>query len=224
MKIKFNVIKNKITESHGIDFTPKKSNDSDTGFDVRAYAIKVDDNFIWENWDSYCIGSNNSVTVGIGASLVQGNEIQVATLNDVHYLFNLMMKYINANVKLLTQSVSDNEKKEMLEGLNNELQEYGNLSELSLIPSSQIQSRSGLAFKSGITAFNGQIDKTYDNQIWVKLTNNSNETYAMKFGERIGQLRIDLIPKIDEVEVNNVETMQELDLNGRGGFGSTGKI
>lgn len=93
---------------------------------------------------------------------------------------------------------------------------------IKLIPCSQIQSRSGLGFKTSVVAFNGQIDNTYNKEILVKLTNESAHVRTIKKGEKIGQLRIDFIP-FTEAEAIIVKSLEELQEGSRGGFGSTGK-
>jgi dUTP pyrophosphatase len=54
----------------------------------------------------------------------------------------------------------------------------------------KIESRSGLAFKHNILAFQGIIDNPYRGEIGVKLFNFSEQTYKVQKGDRVAQLVI----------------------------------
>jgi dUTP pyrophosphatase len=85
----------------------------------------------------------------------------------------------------------------------------------------QIRPRSGLAIKQGITCLNtpGTIDADYRGEIKIILINLSNETQTIQSGERIAQMVIQKVEKIDwELSVEIKETDRSA-----GGFGSTGK-
>jgi len=81
--------------------------------------------------------------------------------------------------------------------------------------------RSSLGMKKGITLPNavGVIDSDYRGQIFVALTNISDEDYTIHVGERIAQLVV--MP----VCVANISIVEELPdtQRGEGGFGSTGR-
>jgi dUTP pyrophosphatase len=85
----------------------------------------------------------------------------------------------------------------------------------------QIRPRSGLAAKHGITLVNtpGTIDADYRGEIKVILINHGEETFEINEGERIAQMVVAPVTRIewDEVEELNDTT------RGKGGFGSTGK-
>ncbi len=84
----------------------------------------------------------------------------------------------------------------------------------------QIRPRSGLALKKGISMVNtpGTIDSDYRGEIGVILINLGNEEVHIEAGERIAQLVICPIVKVNIEEVENLsETVR-----GSGGFGSTG--
>ena len=85
----------------------------------------------------------------------------------------------------------------------------------------QVRPRSGLAVKQGITCLNtpGTIDADYRGEIKVILINLSNESQPLQNGDRIAQLVIQKVEKIDW------ELSAELEQTERntGGFGSTGK-
>ena len=85
----------------------------------------------------------------------------------------------------------------------------------------QVRPRSGLAFKHGITVLNtpGTIDSDYRGEIKVLLINLSNEVYKIQLNERIGQLILSKVYRLDfEVKEDLSETKR-----GEGGFGHTGK-
>lgn len=84
----------------------------------------------------------------------------------------------------------------------------------------QIRPRSGLAIYAGITILNtpGTIDSDYRGEIKVILHNTSEETFNILIGDRIAQMVICPIIKVE------LEEVEELDSTERGinGFGSTG--
>ena len=85
----------------------------------------------------------------------------------------------------------------------------------------QIRPRSGLAVKQGITCLNtsGTIDDDYRGEIKIILINLSNETQIIQSGERIAQMVIQKVEKINwELSVEIEDTNRSA-----GGFGSTGK-
>lgn len=84
----------------------------------------------------------------------------------------------------------------------------------------QIRPRSGMAYKNGISVLNapGTIDADYRGEIKVLLVNLSNESYAIKPGERIAQMVIAEHAQANWQEVNK---LAETDRS-EGGFGSTG--
>ena len=85
----------------------------------------------------------------------------------------------------------------------------------------QIRPRSGLAFKHGITILNtpGTIDSDYRGEIKVVLINLSNTSFAINPGDRIAQM---ILMPILKVDFETVEALPET-IRGSGGFGSTGK-
>lgn len=88
----------------------------------------------------------------------------------------------------------------------------------------QVRPRSGLAAKHGISVLNapGTIDADYRGEIKVVLVNLSNEPFSINPGERIAQMVVAKHERIDWVEVESVEQLEESE-RGAGGFGSTGK-
>ena len=86
--------------------------------------------------------------------------------------------------------------------------------------SADIQPRSGLAAKYGVTVANspGLCDPDYRGEIKVILINLSNENFVVNPGERIAQL---VIRHFEKVKWNEVATLDETE-RGEGGFGHTG--
>lgn len=85
----------------------------------------------------------------------------------------------------------------------------------------QVRPRSGLAIKHGITLLNtpGTIDSDYRGEIKVIVVNLSKEKYTIENGERIAQLVLQKVYKMDleeSLELNSTERNE-------GGFGHTGK-
>ncbi len=85
----------------------------------------------------------------------------------------------------------------------------------------QVRPRSGLAAKHGISLVNtpGTIDSDYRGEVKIILINLSNDKYTIQPGERIGQLVLQKVYKMNFVECNELtETVRDA-----GGFGHTGK-
>ncbi len=85
----------------------------------------------------------------------------------------------------------------------------------------QVRPRSGLAARQGITCLNspGTIDADYRGELKVILVNLSNEPQSIHPGERIAQIVIQQVERVELIQVNELtETTR-----GQGGFGHTGK-
>ena len=82
----------------------------------------------------------------------------------------------------------------------------------------RVAPRSGLAMKKGINVGAGVIDADYRGKVGVCLFNHSNDTFAVKTGDRIAQLILERISTPPVAEVDALETTER----GTGGFGSTG--
>ncbi|MCA6440136.1 MAG: dUTP diphosphatase [Sediminibacterium sp.] len=84
----------------------------------------------------------------------------------------------------------------------------------------QVRPRSGLALKQGITCLNspGTVDADYRGELKVLLINLSAEMQVINNGDRIAQL---VIQQVERIEWEEVETLEET-IRGVGGFGSTG--
>lgn len=85
----------------------------------------------------------------------------------------------------------------------------------------QVRSRSGLAAKRGIFVLNspGTIDSQYRGEIKVILYNVGDDSYEVRKGERIAQLVLQKVPKINWKPVNKLSKTKR----NEGGLGSTGK-
>lgn len=86
----------------------------------------------------------------------------------------------------------------------------------------QVRPRSGLADRAGISLTNcvGTIDSDYRGEVTLLVINHGDEPYTFAPGERIGQLIVSAIPKVEIIEIDNVDHDT---LRGSGGFGSTGR-
>ena len=85
----------------------------------------------------------------------------------------------------------------------------------------QIRPRSGLAAKNSISVLNtpGTIDSDYRGELKVILFNHSNNDFLINNKDRIAQMILTPVVKMDLEETDNLpETIR-----GEGGFGSTGK-
>lgn len=85
----------------------------------------------------------------------------------------------------------------------------------------QIRPRSGLAIKQGITCLNtpGTIDADYRGEIKVILINLSAEPQTINPSDRIAQMVLQKVERIQWVSVTELNESER----GSGGFGSTGK-
>ena len=85
----------------------------------------------------------------------------------------------------------------------------------------QIRPRSGLAAKNNITVLNtpGTIDSDYRGEIKVIIYNHGDDDFIINNGDRIAQMVLSPIIKMDLEEVKNLPKT----IRGEGGFGSTGK-
>jgi len=85
----------------------------------------------------------------------------------------------------------------------------------------QIRPRSGLAIKQGITCLNtpGTIVSDYRGEIKIILINLSDVSHVVLNGDRIAQMVLQAVEKINWEEV----TLLSETLRNNGGFGSTGK-
>ena len=85
----------------------------------------------------------------------------------------------------------------------------------------QIRPRSGLAAKNNISVLNtpGTIDSDYRGELKIILFNHSNHDFVVNNNDRIAQMVLTPVAKIELEEANELPKT----LRGEGGFGSTGK-
>ena len=85
----------------------------------------------------------------------------------------------------------------------------------------QIRPRSGLAAKNNIGVLNspGTIDSDYRGEIKVIIYNHGKEDFIINNGDRIAQMILTPIIKMELEETTNLSNT----IRGKGGFGSTGK-
>jgi dUTP pyrophosphatase len=88
----------------------------------------------------------------------------------------------------------------------------------------QVRPRSGLAVKHGVTVLNapGTIDEDYRGELQVALVNLSDTPYAIAPGDRIAQLVVAPITRVEVVQVDTLQALGSTD-RGTGGFGSSGR-
>ena len=85
----------------------------------------------------------------------------------------------------------------------------------------QVRPRSGLAAKNNISVLNtpGTIDSDYRGEIKIILFNHGNENFLINNKDRIAQMVLTPIVKMQLEETNELPDTKR----GKGGFGSTGK-
>ena len=85
----------------------------------------------------------------------------------------------------------------------------------------QIRPRSGLAAKDNISVLNtpGTIDSDYRGEIKVILFNHGNDNFVINNKDRIAQMVLTPVAKIEFEETDNLP----ITMRGDSGFGSTGK-
>ena len=93
--------------------------------------------------------------------------------------------------------------------------------DLILVPTQgyyvRITSKSGLAFKYGLSVEGGVVDPDYRGNVGVLLRNNSNVGHTLKQGEAMAQVIMERAAMPEVVEIKIVRDTQR----GAGGFGST---
>lgn len=85
----------------------------------------------------------------------------------------------------------------------------------------EVRSRSGLAKNHGVFVLNspGTIDSDYRGEIKVILMNLGDEPFKVNIGDRIAQLVISPITRVEVFEVEELSSTERND----GGFGHTGR-
>ena len=85
----------------------------------------------------------------------------------------------------------------------------------------QVRPRSGLALRAGVTVLNapGTIDSDYRGEVQVLLVNLGHEVAIVRHGDRIAQLVVAPVARIEWAEDASLAAT----VRGAGGFGSTGR-
>ncbi len=108
-----------------------------------------------------------------------------------------------------------------LQPMERQLIPTGIFIELPVGYEAQVRPRSGLALKQGITCLNspGTVDADYRGELKVILINLSNTEQLIHPGDRIAQLVVSTVEKVDWHPVSELNETVRSD----GGFGHTGK-
>jgi len=87
----------------------------------------------------------------------------------------------------------------------------------------QVRPRSGMAARHGVTVLNapGTIDEDFRGEVQVLLVNHGGEAFTIESGDRIAQLVVAPVTKV-QIHAVSDETALGGTERGEGGFGSTG--
>ena len=145
-------------------------------------------------------------------------------------MVKVLIKKLDPKVKLPSYKTKGSSGMDLMAFINNPIKVSPNTS--VLIPTGlsiaipedveiQIRPRSGLAAKSNIGILNtpGTIDSDYRGELKVILFNHGNKEFIINNNDRIAQMVLMPVLKIDFEEVDELPNT----LRGSGGFGSTGK-
>ena len=145
-------------------------------------------------------------------------------------MVKVLVKKLDSKVKLPSYKTKGSSGMDLMAFINNPIKVSPNTS--VLIPTGlsiaipedveiQIRPRSGLAAKSNIGILNtpGTIDSDYRGELKVILFNHGNKEFIINNNDRIAQMILMPVLKVDFEEVDELPNT----LRGSGGFGSTGK-
>tara|TARA_B100000579_G_scaffold184045_1_gene149972 strand:- start:1180 stop:1617 length:438 start_codon:yes stop_codon:yes gene_type:complete len=145
-------------------------------------------------------------------------------------MVKVLVKKLDSKVKLPSYKTKGSSGMDLMAFINNPIKVFPNTS--VLIPTGlsiaipedveiQIRPRSGLAAKSNIGILNtpGTIDSDYRGELKVILFNHGNKEFIINNNDRIAQMILMPVLKVDFEEVDELPNT----LRGSGGFGSTGK-
>jgi len=145
-------------------------------------------------------------------------------------MVKVLVKKLNPNVELPKYKTEGSSGLDLMAFIDNPIKISPNTS--ALIPTGisvaisndleiQIRPRSGLAVKSSVTVLNtpGTIDSDYRGEIKIILFNHGKEDFIIKNKDRVAQMILVPIIKIEFEEVDELPNT----IRGSGGFGSTGK-
>lgn len=111
------------------------------------------------------------------------------------------------------------QQKVLLEPLERILIPTGLSIEIPLGYEIQVRPRSGISLKEGKVCILGTIDSDYRGEIGIILANIGNEIIVLSPNERIAQI---VLKKVEKIEFEEVSELSETE-RGTGGYGSTGK-
>ena len=145
-------------------------------------------------------------------------------------MVKVLVKKLNPNVELPKYKTEGSSGLDLMAFIDNPIKISPNTS--ALVPTGisvaisndleiQIRPRSGLAAKSSVTVLNapGTIDSDYRGEIKIILFNHGKEDFIIKNKDRVAQMILVPIIKIEFEEVDELPNT----IRGSGGFGSTGK-
>ena len=145
-------------------------------------------------------------------------------------MVKVLVKKLNPNIELPKYKTEGSSGLDLMAFIDNPIKISPNTS--ALIPTGisvaisndleiQIRPRSGLAAKSSVTILNtpGTIDSDYRGEIKIILFNHGKEDFIIKNKDRVAQMILVPIIKIEFEEVDELPNT----IRGSGGFGSTGK-
>ena len=145
-------------------------------------------------------------------------------------MVKVLVKKLNPNVELPKYKTEGSSGLDLMAFIDNPIKISPNTS--ALIPTGisvaisndleiQIRPRSGLAVKSSVTILNtpGTIDSDYRGEIKIILFNHGKEDFIIKNKDRVAQMILVPIIKIEFEEVDELPDTKR----GEGGFGSTGR-
>ena len=145
-------------------------------------------------------------------------------------MVKVLVKKLDPNVELPKYKTEGSSGLDLMAFIDNPIKILPNTS--ALIPTGisvaisndleiQIRPRSGLAVKSSVTVLNtpGTIDSDYRGEIKIILFNHGKEDFIIKNKDRVAQMILVPIIKIEFEEVDELPNT----IRGLGGFGSTGK-
>ena len=145
-------------------------------------------------------------------------------------MVKVLVKRLNSKIKLPEYKTSGSSGMDLMAFIENPIKISPNT--LKIIPTGlslaipedleiQIRPRSGLSakFNLGILNTPGTIDSDYRGELKIILFNHGNNDYVVNNSDRIAQMVLTPIIKMELEEVNELPKT----LRGSGGFGSTGK-
>ena len=145
-------------------------------------------------------------------------------------MVKVLVKRLNSKVKLPEYKTSGSSGMDLMACLDSPIKIASN--SLELIPTGlsiaipegleiQIRPRSGLAAKNNISVLNtpGTIDSDYRGEIKIILFNHGNSEFVINNKDRVAQM---ILTPIEKIELDEVENLPDT-LRSKGGFGSTGR-